>query len=154
LQNVEQVVVLLRGKLSGQSENAYIGVQRLVTQVFFHVKPDDIDRVNEYSSCETINCTMELHSIRSMGVMDVNKLMKKSFSCFCCFSVGGNFPKCENLPWTKGWEVEMLIPSNIRFIGEVMLDAFDQDDWDQFGVNGDHFASCLTLGDNFVVNVK
>ncbi len=48
----------------------------------------------------------------------------------------------------------MLIPSNIRFIGEVMLDAFDQDDWDQFGVNGDHFASCLTLGDNFVVNVK
>ncbi len=48
----------------------------------------------------------------------------------------------------------MLIPSNIKFLCEVMLDAFDQDDWDQFGVNGDHFASCLALGDNFAVNVK
>jgi hypothetical protein len=35
-----------------------------------------------------------------------------------------------------------------------MLDAFDEDQWDQFGVNGDHVTSCLTLWDNFVVNVE
>ncbi len=36
----------------------------------------------------------------------------------------------------------------------MMLDMFDEDDWDQFGKNGDHLASCLTLGDNFSINVE
>ncbi len=120
MQNVEQVVVLLKGKLNGQCENAYMGVQRLVIRVFFHVKLDDIDKVNEYS-CETIKGTKELHSIRSVGVMDVNKFMKKSLSCFYCFYVGGNFPERENLCWSKGWEVEMLILSNIKFVPKVIL---------------------------------
>jgi hypothetical protein len=65
-----------------------------------------------------------------MGVMDVNKLMKKSLSCFCCFCVDGNFLACDNIPWTKDWEVEMLIPSNIAFVGEAMLATFYEDAWD------------------------
>jgi hypothetical protein len=60
--------------------------------------------------------------------MDVNKLMKKSLSYFCCLCVDGNFLVCENVPWTKEWEVEVLVPSNTTFVHEVMLDAFDEDD--------------------------
>jgi hypothetical protein len=48
----------------------------------------------------------------------------------------------------------MLIFNNTRFVREVILDVFSEDDWDQFGVNGDHLASCLALEDNFAVNAK
>jgi hypothetical protein len=62
--------------------------------------------------------------------MDVNKLMEKSLSCFCCFCVDANFLACDNILWTKNWEVEMLIPSNIAFVHEAMLATFDEDAWD------------------------
>lgn len=32
--------------------------------------------------------------------------------------------------------------------------CFYEDDWDQFGVDGDYLASCLALGDNSKVNVE
>jgi hypothetical protein len=48
----------------------------------------------------------------------------------------------------------MLIPNNKRFVWEVTLDVFGEDDWDQFGVNSDQLASCLALGDNFAMNAK
>jgi hypothetical protein len=63
------------------------------------VKPDDVDMVNEYT-CEAIKGTKDLHSIRSMGVMDLNKLMKKSLSCLCSFYVDDNFVAYDSLPWT------------------------------------------------------
>lgn len=71
-----------------------------------------------------------MHSIRYAGVMDVNKIMKKSLSCFCCFCVNGNFATCENLPWTKEWEVEVLIPCSTTLVHDVMLGAFDEVEWD------------------------
>ncbi len=61
------------------------------------MKPDDVDKVNEYT-CEAIKGTKDLHSIRSMGVMDLNKLMKKSLSCLCSFYVDGNFAARDNSP--------------------------------------------------------
>ncbi len=66
----------------------------------------------------------------------------------------GNFLACDHIPWTKDWEVEMLIPSNITFVRETMLATFDVDALDQYGTNNDYFTSYLTLGDNFVVNVE
>ncbi len=80
--------------------------------------------------------------------------MKKSLSCFYCFCVDGNFLVCNNIPWIKNWEVEMLIPSNTTFVHEAMFAAFDEDAWDQYGVNSDYLASDLTLGDNFAMNVE
>jgi hypothetical protein len=80
--------------------------------------------------------------------------MKKNLSCFCYFCLDGNFLACENVPWTKEWEVEILVPSNTTFVHEVMLDVFDEDDWDQFGENGDHLTSYFALGDNFSLNAK
>jgi len=44
--------------------------------------------------------------------------------------VDGNFLACDNIPWTKDWEVEMLILSNIAFVGEAMLATFYEDAWD------------------------
>jgi hypothetical protein len=89
-----------------------------------------------------------------VGVMDVNKIMKKSMSYFCCFCVDGNFATCENLPWTEEREVEVLIPCSTKFVHDVLLGAFYEVKWDQFGVDGDHLTSCLALGDNFVVNAE
>ncbi len=80
--------------------------------------------------------------------------MKKNLSCLCCFYVDGNFLACENVSWTEECEVEVLVPSNTAFVHKVMLDAFDEDDWDQFGVDGDYLALCLALGDNFAINVE
>jgi hypothetical protein len=97
LQNAIHVVVLLRTKLNMRPKSAYSSVQKLITWVFFHVKRDDIDMVNEYT-CEAIKSTRDLYSIRSLDVMDVNKFMEKTLSCFCCFCVDGNFDACENLP--------------------------------------------------------
>ncbi len=86
--------------------------------------------------------------------MDVNKLMKKNLSYFCCFCVDGNFVACDNIPWNENWEVEILIPSNITFVREAMSVAFDEDTWDQYGANNDYLASYLVLGDNFAMNAK
>lgn len=48
----------------------------------------------------------------------------------------------------------MLIPTNISFVCEAMLDVFDEDAWDHYGMNNDYLASYLALGDNFEVNAK
>ena len=79
------------------------------------MKFDDVDRVNRYA-CEPIKGSQDLHSIRFVGVMDVNKIMKKSLSCFCYFCVDGNFATCESLPWTEEWDVEVLIPCSTTFV--------------------------------------
>ncbi len=50
-----------------------------------------------------------MHSIKSVGAMDVNKLMKKNLFCFFYFCLDGIFLACENVPWTKEWEVEMFV---------------------------------------------
>ncbi len=71
-----------------------------------------------------------MHSIISVGVMDVNNIMKKSLSCFCYFCVDGNFATCENLPWIEEWEVEVLILHSTTFVRGVMLGAFDEAEWD------------------------
>jgi hypothetical protein len=42
----------------------------------------------------------KIYTIRSMGVMDLNKLMKKNLSCLCSFYVDDNFVVCDSLPWT------------------------------------------------------
>jgi hypothetical protein len=105
------------------------GSKRFVTCIFFHLKPFDVDKVTQYT-CHTIKGTKDLPSIKLVGVMDVNKLMKKSLSCFSCFCVDDNFLACDNILWTKDWEVDMLIPSNISFIREAMLAIFDEDAWD------------------------
>jgi hypothetical protein len=115
------------------------------------VKPNDVDRVNQYD-CEPIKGIQDLHSIKFVGVMDVNKIMKKNLSCFYYFCVDGNFVTCENLPWTEEWEVDIFIPCSTTFVCDVMLGAFDEAKWDQFGMNGDHLTSCLALGNNFVMN--
>ncbi len=87
------------------------------------MKPNDINRAIEYI-VETIKGTKDSHSIRSIDAMDVNKLTKKSLSCFCCFYVDGNFFACENVPWTEEWEVEVLVPCNTTFVHEIMLGVF------------------------------
>lgn len=76
---------------------------------------NDVNKVNEYT-CEAIKVTKDLHSIRLVGVMDVNKFMKKNLSCFCCLCVGDNFAACKNLSWIQEWQVEILISNNTRSI--------------------------------------
>jgi hypothetical protein len=50
-----------------------------------------------------------VYYIRSIGPMDVNKLLRKTLACFCYFYVDPNFSACENLAWIEHWQVEMLI---------------------------------------------
>jgi hypothetical protein len=127
LQNAKLVVFLLKEKLNGQPESSYSSGLRFVTHIFFHVKHVDVDRVIQYT-CDAIKGIRDLYLIRSMGLMDVNMLMKKSLSCFSYFCMDGNFLACDNIPWSKDWEVEMLIPSNTAFVLEAMLDAFEYED--------------------------
>ncbi len=62
LPNEEQVVSLLKEKLSGRPESLYSsGSRRFVTCIFFHVKPIGVDRVTQYT-CDTIKGTRDLHS--------------------------------------------------------------------------------------------
>jgi hypothetical protein len=64
------------------------------------------------------------------------------------------FSTCENLPWAKEWEVEVLIPNNVGYIHHAMENAFQEDEWDESGGVGDHLAPYISLGDNFVVNLE
>ncbi len=58
------------------------------------------------------------------------------------------------MPWTKEWEIEVSIPNNTSFVPNVVESTFEEQEWDQYGVDGDYLASCLQLGDNFVIKVE
>ncbi len=124
---------------------------QLVSHTFWYIKPSDVDRVTE-CTFYTIKKTKEVHSIKSVGAIDANKILKKSSTCFCYFCVDSEFSSCENLPSTKEWEVELLVRNNVGYVQHTMEDTFQEHEWDEYGVDDDHLASCISLGDNFVVN--
>jgi hypothetical protein len=46
---------------------------------------------------------------------------------------------------------------NPKFYGYVygaMKTTFQEDEWDEYGLDGDHLAACISLGDNFVVSIE
>jgi hypothetical protein len=45
----------------------------------------------------------------------------------------------------------VLIPNSTRSLRSAMQDAFTEDEWDSFGLDGHHLCSCLEMGDNFSV---
>lgn len=53
-----------------------------------------MDRVIDFT-CTTIKGTRDVHFVKYVGAMDVNKLFKKNLACFCCFFVDSNFSACE-----------------------------------------------------------
>jgi hypothetical protein len=86
--------------------------------------------------------------------MDVNKLLRKTLAHFCCFCVDLNFFACENLAWIEHWQVEMLIPNSMGYIHGAMETTFQEDEWDEYGLDGDHLVACISLGNNFVIFVE
>jgi hypothetical protein len=87
------------------------------------VKIVDVDWITK-GTTNSIKGTRDLHYVQFVGSMDVNKLLKKQLACFCYFYVDYNFSTCENLPWTKNWEVEVLIPNNVGYVCSAMEVTF------------------------------
>jgi len=58
-----------------------------------------VDTIIEYT-CDIIKGMRDVHSVRSIGAMHVNKLLKKTLACFYCFCVDPNFLDSKNLPGT------------------------------------------------------
>jgi len=48
--------------------------------------------------------------------------------------------------------VEVLAVHQLGYVQGVITIEFDEENWDEFGVNGMYLASLLELGDNFVVS--
>lgn len=71
-----------------------------------------------------------------------------------CFCVDYNFSTCENLPWIKNWEVDVLILNSMGYVCSAMEVTFQENKWDSYGNDGDHLATCISLGDNFAMNVE
>jgi hypothetical protein len=94
------VVKLLCECLIDHPKTSYGGQQRLINQTFWHIKIIDVDKKIEYT-CSTIKGTKDVHFVRSIDSIDVNKLLKKSLACFCCFCVDSDFSTCENLAWIE-----------------------------------------------------
>jgi hypothetical protein len=95
-----------------------------------------------------------VHLIKSVGVGDIDKLLKRNLACFCCFYLDSNYKKHVNLVWTKDWDVEVLIPNSARYVRFAIEVIAIEDEWDQFGQCGDYLVNYLELGDNFVINVE
>jgi hypothetical protein len=153
LQNVGDVVDLLHIRLTSRPESSYSRERRIDNRLFWHVKLEDVDQLTKYT-CETMKGTRDVHLVRSMNSSNVDKLMKFFKTYFCCFYVDSNFIACENVPWTKEWEIKVLIPNNTSFVQNVVELTFEEQKWDQYGAYGDYLASCLQLRDNFVVRAK
>ncbi len=62
-------------------ETSYSQDQRLINCIFWRIKPHGIDGVIEYT-CTTIRGTHDIHSVRFIGAMDVNKLLKNVYLAF------------------------------------------------------------------------
>ena len=142
-------MAFLRSKLSDRPNTVY-GDRRPVNRTFWHVLEGDVDREHEYD-CEPIPKCRDFHSIRSVGSMEVGKLLKRSLACFCFSCIQGNWEACENRDWAGDWMLEVLIPLNSAYVRGVQQQEFNVDDWHEVGVNGAYFASILEVGDNFAV---
>ena len=151
LQDAETVCQFLREKLSVRPESSYSGERRPVRRTFWHVLEEDVDRETEYD-CEPIKGCRDMHQIRSVGPMEVNKLLKRSLACFCSACIATNWEACENRAWTGEWDVEVLVVTRTAYVQGVVNVEFKVDDWDEFGINGAYFATILELGDNFAVS--
>jgi hypothetical protein len=69
-------VMFLHENPSQWPKTSYSREQRLISLTFWYIKPSYVDRVIEHT-CDTIKGTREVHSIRSIGAIDVNKLLGK-----------------------------------------------------------------------------
>ena len=126
------------------------GDRRHVNRIFWHVLEGDVDRKHEYDY-EPIPGYRDLHSIRSVGRMEVGKLLKRSLACFCFSCIQGRWEACENRAWAGDWMLEVLVPLNSAYVQNVQLQEFSVDDWHDVGINSSYFASILEVGDNFAV---
>ncbi len=79
---------------------------------------------------------------------------KEVLACFCCFYFDSNFQACENLPWTNEWGIEVLIHDSVAYVCSAMEVAFQVDKWDVYGDDGDRLVSCMSLGDNFAMDIE
>ena len=149
LQNAETVVDFLICKLSERPESAY-GDRTPVSRTFWRIYDDEVDRVTEYD-CEPIVGCRDLHSVRSVGAMDVNKLCVRKLACFCAACIECKWGDCVNIAWAQDWEVEILVVGAPGYVRAVVNAQFKEDDWDEFGCNGEHFSSITELGDNFAI---
>jgi hypothetical protein len=75
------VVNLLRDHLKYPNKKSYLGEQKQVVRIFWHVNLADVDHAIE-STCSSIKGTKDVHSIWFVGSIDVNKLLKKSLVFF------------------------------------------------------------------------
>jgi hypothetical protein len=50
--------------------------------------------------------------------------------------------------------VELLNSSNLGYVCFAIQSSTYEDEWDQLGERGKYLASCLQVGDNFVVNAE
>jgi hypothetical protein len=92
--------------------------------------------------------------MRSFNSNDVNKLLKKDLAFFYFHCLDSNFKACVNLTWTMPWVIEILNTINPTYVCSSIQAGTYEDAWDQLGECGDYLASCLEIGDNFVVNVE
>ena len=122
----------------------------MVQRTFWHVLEEDVDREIEYN-CEPIMGCRDVHQIRSVGKLDVYKLLKRGLACFCPPCIESNWEFCENSAWTGSWEVKVLVVHQPGYVQGVISVKFDKENWDEFGVNGTYFGSLLELGNNFAI---
>ena len=154
LANAEQVVNLLREKLSSRPETSYTSINKSdVFRYFWHVTKAalETERKTPYM-CMRIAGTRDLHQIRSVGAMETNRLLTRSLACFCFSCLECKWDECENLVWTRGWKVETLIPENQAHVREAIAQTYDGEHWTDFGADREHLASSLELGQNFATN--
>ena len=98
-----------------------------MNRIFWHVLEGDVDRKHEYDY-EPIPGCRDLHSIRSVGRMEVGKLLKRSLACFCFSYIQGRWEACENRAWAGDWMLEVLVPLNSAYVQNVQLQEFSVDD--------------------------
>jgi hypothetical protein len=90
--------------------------------------------------------------MRSFSNNDVHKLLKKNLAFFYCHCLDSNFNACVNLTWTMPWVIKILNTTNPTYVHFAIQAKTYKDTWDQLGECGDYLASCLEIGDNFIVN--
>jgi len=96
----------------------------------------------------------DLHSIRFVNAISTNRLLTKSLACFCCFCLDYKWEKCENLAWTLGWNVEVLVPNNVIHVQSAIFENFDGSLWADYGGDGKGVVGCIELGENFATNAE
>jgi hypothetical protein len=125
LQNAEDVFNFLRANLFECFKSSYIGKNKPIRRMFWHVKFDDVDHCLFSFACDIVEGTMKIHCICAINKHVLTQPLVKLLACFYALCVENMWDECANVKWIRDWISKHLQPIDTRYVRDSMNNVWD-----------------------------